>query len=60
MTADELERTFSRDDPERRQLVLWGGHRPMVLQRVEYYDETSPVRGHFAARELGLQSTPIR
>jgi len=51
MTPDELERTFSRDDPARRQVVLWGGHRPMVLQRVEYYDETSPVRGHFAARE---------
>lgn len=52
MTPDELERTFSRGDPHRRQLVLWGGRRPMILQRVEYFDEQSPVRGHFAMREV--------
>ncbi len=51
ITPDELERLFSRDDPARRHLVLWGGRLPMILRRVEYYDETSPVRHRFAARE---------
>ncbi|MBB4267915.1 type IV secretory system conjugative DNA transfer family protein [Roseospira visakhapatnamensis] len=51
MSADEIERAFSRDDPARRQMVLWGGHRPMILQRVEYFDEASSVRPHFATRE---------
>jgi len=51
MSPDEIERAFARDDPARREMVLWGGHRPMILQRVEYFDEASPVRPHFAARE---------
>ena len=51
MTPDEIERTFARDDPKRRQLVLWGGRLPMILQRVEYFDAASPVHGIFAARE---------
>lgn len=48
MTADEIARSFARDDPLKRQLVLWAGKNPMILQRVEYYDETSPIyRGRY-------------
>ncbi len=43
MTADEIARTFSRADPLKRQLVLWAGVRPMILQRVAYYDPASPM-----------------
>jgi type IV secretion system protein VirD4 len=35
---DEAARLFSRDDPKLRQLVLWGGTRPLVLQRA-FYDQ---------------------
>ena len=47
MTADELTRYFARDDALKRQLVLWTGKRPMMIQRVEYFDTTSPVYHHF-------------
>ena len=48
MTADEIARSFARDDPLKRQLVLWAGKNPMILQRVEYYDDNSPIyRGQY-------------
>lgn len=39
MTPDEIMRTFSRADPSKRQLVLWAGRHPMILQRVEYHSD---------------------
>jgi type IV secretion system protein VirD4 len=36
LTVDEAAGLFRRDDPQLRQLVLWGGRRPMVLQRAFY------------------------
>ena len=42
LTPDEIARVFSRDGPMRRQLILYAGYKPMVLQRVEYYDENGP------------------
>lgn len=57
MSPDEIGRTFSREDPQRRQLVLWDGKLPMILQRVEYYDQESPVRPYFAVCES--ESTSI-
>lgn len=38
ITVDELSRIFSRHDPLCRQLVLWDGRAPMILQRA-YYDK---------------------
>ena len=43
LTPDEVTRQFSRDDKLKRQLVLLSGKHPMMLQRVEYFDESSPV-----------------
>jgi len=43
LTADETTRLFARSDPLKRQLVIWGGFHPMILQRVEYFDIASPI-----------------
>ena len=41
LTVDEAAKFFNRDDPLRRQLILWSGQSPMVLQRVHY--DTHPL-----------------
>ncbi len=46
LTPDEVSRLFARSDPLKRQLVLWAGLHPMILQRVEYYDEKGPLAAH--------------
>jgi type IV secretion system protein VirD4 len=52
LTPDEVSRHFSRSDRLKRQLVIWAGYDPMILQRVEYFDSNSPhtrvFRGTFA------------
>ena len=48
LTPDEISRHFARSDRLKRQLVMWAGFDPMILQRVEYFDEKSP---HFPAFE---------
>jgi type IV secretion system protein VirD4 len=45
LTPDEISRHFARSDRLKRQLVMWAGFDPMILQRVEYFDEKSP---HFS------------
>ncbi len=50
LTPDEVSRQFSRDDRLKRQLVLWAGYNPLMLQRVEYFDESSPVHAAFAGK----------
>jgi type IV secretion system protein VirD4 len=47
LTPDEVSRHFSRSDRLKRQLVIWAGYDPMVLQRVEYFDMAGPHRGVF-------------
>jgi type IV secretion system protein VirD4 len=36
MTGEEIARFFSRDDPMQRQLIIWTGGQPMILQRAKY------------------------
>jgi type IV secretion system protein VirD4 len=48
LTPDEASRLFARSDPLKRQLVIWAGYHPMILQRVEYFDKASPVHHAFA------------
>lgn len=36
LEVDEAARLFGRDDAQRRQLVIWGGQPPLVLQRANY------------------------
>lgn len=50
MTPEEISRYFSRDDRLKRQLVLWAGYHPMILERVEYFDQASPVYIHFRGK----------
>jgi type IV secretion system protein VirD4 len=54
LTPDEISRHFARSDRLKRQLVMWAGFDPMILQRVEYFDEGSPhypaFSGKFSAR----------
>lgn len=42
MQPDEISRYFSRDDALKRQLILIAGKSPVILQRIDYYDQTSP------------------
>ena len=48
LTADEITRQFARSDPDRKQLVIWAGVDPLIVQRVEWFDKSSPVYEHFA------------
>ena len=48
LTPDEVSRLFARSDPFKRQLVHWAGFDPMILQRVEYFDQASPFYLAFA------------
>ena len=54
LTPDEISRHFARSDRLKRQLVIWAGFDPMILQRVEYFDEKSPhfpvFRGRYGAK----------
>jgi type IV secretion system protein VirD4 len=47
LTPDEVSRQFSRSDRLKRQLVIWAGFDPMILQRVEYFDAGGPHQGVF-------------
>lgn len=50
MSPDEISRFFARSDQHKRELVLWAGYHPMILQRVEYYDRASPVYAVFKGK----------
>lgn len=46
ITAEEVARYFSREDPLKRQLVIVGG-KVMIAQRLEHFNENSPGYGQF-------------
>jgi type IV secretion system protein VirD4 len=50
LAPEEISRYFARSDRLKRQLVIWSGFQPMILQRVEYYDRSSPVHVAFAGK----------
>jgi len=50
MTPDEIARSFARSDPLKRQLILLAGLHPMILQRIEYWNEAMPYHHHFAGK----------
>lgn len=47
LTPEEVSRQFARGDRLKRQLVIWAGYHPMILQRVEYFDRGSPFHKLF-------------
>lgn len=44
MTPDEIMRTFARADKQKRQILIWAGKHPMILQRVEHHALDSPLQ----------------
>ncbi len=50
MAPDEIARTFARSDPLKRQLIQMAGLHPMILQRVEYWNEAMPYHQVFAGK----------
>ncbi len=50
MTPEEISRFFARNDQHKRQLVIWAGYNPMILQRIEYFDAKSPVHHVFKGK----------
>lgn len=55
MAPEEIARHFARSDRLKRQLVMWAGYNPMILQRVEYYDDASPNYHWFGGKFETLQ-----
>lgn len=47
MTITELSRAVSAIDPLARQVVIWPGHGPILLQRVRFWDRTAPYARAF-------------
>lgn len=47
ITAEEASRFFARDDYLERQLIIRAGDYPWVIQRVNHYDQESPVYDYF-------------
>ena len=43
LTPEEITRQFARSDRRQRQLVIWAGHHPMLLQRALYYESGFPA-----------------
>ncbi|MCB9989304.1 MAG: type IV secretory system conjugative DNA transfer family protein [Rhodospirillales bacterium] len=43
MTPEEISRHFARSDRLKRQIVIWAGYHPMILQRVEHFDPEGPL-----------------
>lgn len=50
MTPEEVSRFFARNDRLKRELIIWAGYNPMILSRVEYWDEMSAVAQHFKGK----------
>ncbi|MEH6717117.1 type IV secretory system conjugative DNA transfer family protein [Parasphingorhabdus flavimaris] len=48
LTPDEVARTFARSDPLKRQIIHIAGLDPVILQRIEYWDEKAAYASHFA------------
>lgn len=46
LLPSEVPILFSRDDPFKRQLIIWAGYLPMIIQRVAYYDPQSPLHDY--------------
>ena len=53
LSPDEVSRLFARSDSFKRQLVIWAGFDPMILQRVEYFDRESAHYQWFAGASMG-------
>ena len=50
LTSEEVSRYFRRNDPKRRQLLLWADGPALILQRVIYHDKSLPEYKHFTGK----------
>lgn len=46
LTPNEVSLQFARDDRLQRQLVMWAGHHPMMMQRVVWHDLNGPLASY--------------
>jgi len=53
LIPEEIRRLFARSDRRKRQVVLWSDYHPMILERVEYYDQKSPLHKFFKGKYEG-------
>lgn len=47
LTPDEIARICARDHEDKKQIVIVAGRHPMMIQRVEYFDENGPFHRVF-------------
>lgn len=50
LAPDEIARVCARDHKDKKQIVMVAGRLPMMIQRVEHYDETGPFRHIFKGK----------
>lgn len=55
VTAEEAGRIFARSDPQQRQVIFVAGVRPIILQRVNYYQKNGPFSPHFKGKYRVLE-----
>ena len=46
LTPNEVSLQYARDDRLQRQLVMWAGHHPMMMQRVVWHDRNGPLAAY--------------
>lgn len=63
LSPDEIMIQFARSDPLKRQCVIWAGFRPMMIQRVEYFDPSGPLARHhrppITRPQLAASAAPV-
>ena len=50
LSPHEIALLCARDNPARKQILLPAGRLPILAQRIEYFDEDSPLHHYFAGR----------
>lgn len=50
LRPEEITKQFSRSDALARQVVIWSGYHPMILQRVRYFDTGHPLHHYFKGK----------
>ncbi len=50
LRPEEITRQFARSDALNRQLIIWSGYHPMILQRVNYYNTKSDLYSYFQGK----------
>ena len=55
LTTNEISQIFRRDDPQRRQLILRAGRKPLIINRFRYWDSSLPEHQFFRRKIQELE-----